>query len=67
MELLYEDDTDKTNSSIKATERFVRIEMETNKVCLTINEDKTQYMRVNRTVGRDRISRNIITMERYTF
>ena len=62
MLLAYADDID----TVKTKEMFVKIEKETRKVGLTINEDKTKYMHENRGPRGDRIRQNI-TMDTYNF
>ena len=67
MLLAYADDIDTVGgSTVKTKEMFVKIEKETRKVGLTINEDKTKYMHVSRGPRGDRIRQNI-TMDTYNF
>lgn len=65
--LAFADDIDLVSkTTIKTKELFGKIEKETGRVGLRINEDKTKYMYNSRRQGRDRLGQNV-TIDTYNF
>lgn len=65
--LAFADDIDIVGTStIKVKEQFTRLEKESQKMGLKINEEKTKYMHIARQAGRDRVGQNV-TMGEFNF